>query len=72
MAWDEIAHQLTSAAAGLMLGILTAVWLRGFWRWNHPSTIRFWGSWYTDPRLLAVYALALAAGWMILFVDTLN
>ena len=64
MSFEFIFDQVRAAGAGLLLGILTAAWVHAVWSWWHPQTIRFWGTWGTDPRLLAAGGIVLAMAWM--------
>jgi hypothetical protein len=59
-----ILNQLVFAALGMALGWLTGVWMHALWRRWHPHRIRFWGAWYTDPRLLLAGGLALVGTWV--------
>lgn len=70
MSLEFILEQLTSAAGGFFLGLLTAGWLHATWKRWHPQTIRFWGSWYTNPRLLLLCGLALAVLWTGMFLSS--
>jgi hypothetical protein len=63
--------QFTSAAAGYALGILTAIWAHALWKWWHPHTIRYWGAWYTNPRILFSGGLALTAAWIAFLLKSL-
>lgn len=67
MTFDFFVEQFASAAAGFVLGVLTAGWLYAAWKRWHPQTIRFWGSWYTSPRLLVLCGAVLAMLWTGLF-----
>jgi hypothetical protein len=67
-----IIDQIISAAAGYFLGILTAVWIHAIWKWWHPHTIRYWGAWYTSPRLLYSTGLALAVSWLVFLVKSMR
>jgi len=67
MSFELIFDHLRAAASGFILGALTAGWLHAVWQWWHPETIRFWGTWYTDSRLLVVVGVILAIVWVGLF-----
>ena len=58
--------QITAAGGGLILGMLTFTWLNALWLWWHPQKVRYWGTWYTDPRLLTASGILLAIGWLML------
>ncbi|MBI3837259.1 MAG: hypothetical protein HY288_04900 [Planctomycetia bacterium] len=66
-----IFDQLTAAVAGYVLGLLTAAWIHALWKWWHPNTIRFWGSWYSNPRILIYTGVALAVGWTLFLLKSL-
>jgi len=70
MSFENIVDQVVAAAGGFVLGLLTAGWLHATWKRWHPQTIRFWGAWYTDPRLLILCGLLLAALWTGLFFSS--
>jgi hypothetical protein len=61
---DFILSYLDDAATLCILGVLTAAWMRAAWRRWHPHTIRFWGTWSTDPRFLVGGGMLLAAAWI--------
>ena len=67
MSFEAIFEQVRAASAGLILGALTAAWFHAVWQRWHPQTVRFWGTWYTDPRLLTVVGILLAISWLSLF-----
>lgn len=69
MSFDFLFSHLRSAAAGFFLGLLTAAWLHATWQRWHPATIRFWGTWYTDPRLLLVTGVGLAIAWLGMLIS---
>ncbi len=62
---------LISYAAWYVLGFLTAIWLHAIWKWWHPHTIRYWGAWYTNPRVLVSTGLALTLAWIGLVIKSL-
>lgn len=64
MSVTDIATQLAFATVGVALGWLTGAWAHASWKRWHPQQIRFWGTWYTDPRLLLAGGLALAGAWL--------
>jgi hypothetical protein len=59
-----IFDQLTSGLGGFVLGIATAMWASAVWLWWHPTEIRFWGVWSTNPRFLAVTGVLLVVAWL--------
>ncbi len=59
-----ILDQLTSTIGGIILGIFTAAYLHALWMFWHPTQIRLWGKWQTDPRFLTVVGILLAVGWI--------
>jgi hypothetical protein len=59
--------QVIAVLGGFVLGTLTGAWVSAAWQRWHPQTVRFWGTWYTDPRLLIMGGLGLVAAWMGLF-----
>jgi hypothetical protein len=67
MSIETILVQFGSAVGGFVLGALTGAWIHAAWKQWHPQTIRFWGTWYTDPRLLLVSGLGLIAAWLGMF-----
>ncbi|HEX3725949.1 MAG TPA: hypothetical protein VHV08_06885 [Pirellulales bacterium] len=64
-------HMLSGAAGGV-LGFLTGIWLHALWKRLHPTTIRFWGTWYTDRRLFITVGVALGALWLVFFFNSLD
>ncbi|MBI3837252.1 MAG: hypothetical protein HY288_04865 [Planctomycetia bacterium] len=67
MSIETIFVQFGSAVGGFVLGTLTGAWIHAAWKRWRPQTIRFWGTWYTDPRLLLVGGLGLIGAWISLF-----
>ena len=68
-----ILEQMTSAAAGYVLGLLSAAWLHGMWKlWYRPQQIRVWGNWVTRPNYMMVFGVALTIGWAIFFFISLD
>jgi len=70
MSFRFILDQLASAAGGYALGLLTAIWLHALWKWRHPETIRYWGTWYTNPQTLTVVGIALLVGWAMFLLKS--
>ena len=68
MSWESVASFLRDAGTGYVLGFLTAAWLHAVWRRCHPHTIRFWGTWYTEPRFLVGSGLLLITAWLGFFI----
>ena len=64
---EAILIQFGSVFGGFVLGALTGAWIHAAWKRWHPQTIRFWGSWYTDPRWLLIGGLGLAAAFLAMF-----
>lgn len=70
MSLEFIFDQLRAAVAGLILGALTAAWFHVAWqRWN-PPMVRFWGTWYTDSRLLTLVGILLVVMWIGVFLTS--
>ena len=70
MSIETIAVQLGSAVCGFALGALTGAWIHAAWKQWHPQSIRFWGTWYTDPRFLLAGGLGLIAAWLGMFITS--
>jgi len=70
MSLETMVVQLVSAIVGFALGALTGAWIHVAWKRWHPQSIRFWGSWYTDPRMLLVGGLGLIAAWLGMFITS--
>ncbi len=70
MTFEYLLEQARAAGFGFVLGVVTAAWVHAIWLRMHPHTIRFWGTWYTDPRVLVVTGIVLVVAWVGLIVSS--
>lgn len=64
MSFESIFDQVRAVGLGFVLGLLTAAWCHAVWLHFHPHSVRYWGTWYTDPRVLVGGGIVLAIAWL--------
>jgi hypothetical protein len=72
MLFGSVVDHVLSGTAGIALGFLTGIWLHALWKRLHPTTIRFWGTWYTNGRMFIALGVALGALWLVFLFNSLD